>query len=133
MHSQTSGADGPIRERRILPLRDDDRRPSVKSLATVDVRQRVNLGKKWLAGELAPAGHIARVLLVSRAALYKQRRVRRPIARPVPPPVVREVASKVRVSPETMPVEDALVAWRVATLPTATASSDPSCAEPATP
>jgi hypothetical protein len=73
------------------------------------VRQRVEVGKKRLASELAPASHLARALLVSRQYLYRPRRVRRPIAKPVPQPMVREVGAAVRVSPATMTVEGRLV------------------------
>ncbi len=60
-----------------------------------------------MAGDVAPACRIARALLVSRASLYKQRRARRPIVKPISRPVVREVGLDVRV--ESMRVEDALV------------------------
>ena len=73
------------------------------------MRQRVEVGKKWLAGEVAPAWRMARALLLSRQSLYKPRQVRKPLIRPVPRPVVRELASDVKVSPEMMTVEDALV------------------------
>lgn len=73
------------------------------------MRQRVEVGKKWLAGEVAPACRIARALLVSRQSLYKPRRARKPLVKPLPRPVVREVAIDVKVSPDLMPVEDALV------------------------
>jgi DNA invertase Pin-like site-specific DNA recombinase len=35
-----------------------------------DVRQRVELGKKWVAAAVAPVSRIARALLVSRQSLY---------------------------------------------------------------
>lgn len=73
------------------------------------MRQRVEVGKKWLAGEVAPACRIARALLVSRQSLYKPRRVRKPMVKPVPRPVSREVAIDVEISPATLSVEDALV------------------------
>ena len=69
----------------------------------------MNIGKKWMAGDVAPACRIARALLVSRASLYKERRARRPVIKPMPRPVVRDVGLDVRLSPETMKVEDALV------------------------
>ena len=62
-----------------------------------------------MAGQVAPACRIARALLVSRQSLYKPRRVRKPLIKPVPRPVVREVDSDVRVSPASMGVEEALV------------------------
>ena len=69
----------------------------------------MEVGKKWLAGATSPAWRMARALLVSRQSLYKPRQVRKPLIRPVPRPVVRELAIDVEISPATLTVEAALV------------------------
>ncbi|MDQ6945024.1 MAG: transposase [Actinomycetota bacterium] len=80
-----------------------------KAFATVDVRQRVELGKKWVAAAVAPVSRIAEALLVSRQSLYKVQRIRQAVRRPRPRPVMRELDLDVQVGPEQLAPEEALV------------------------
>ena len=69
----------------------------------------MKLGKKLVEAEVAEVSVIAKALLVSRQALYKKSRERRPVRRPAPRPLVRETGIELVLDPATVSVEDALV------------------------